>query len=96
MREVALDTETTGLDPFEGHRIVEIGCVELVNGIPSGQSFHLNAAPMAGEVKMVFPRRMDAPITKSTGTNGYPTVRYGRIKPGCFFRRTTTAAAVIP
>ncbi len=34
-----LDTETTGLDPYQGHRVVEIGCIELVNGIPSGQSF---------------------------------------------------------
>jgi DNA polymerase-3 subunit epsilon len=40
MREIVLDTETTGLDPFSGHRVVEIGCVELVNGIPSGQTFH--------------------------------------------------------
>lgn len=36
MREIVLDTETTGLDPFQGHRIVEIGCVELINGMPSG------------------------------------------------------------
>jgi len=35
-----LDTETTGLDPLDGHRLVEIGCVELVNRIPSGQTFH--------------------------------------------------------
>ena len=40
MREIVLDTETTGLDPFQGHRLVEIGCVELVNRIPSGQTFH--------------------------------------------------------
>jgi DNA polymerase-3 subunit epsilon len=40
MREIVLDTETTGLDPFQGHRVVEIGCLELVNRIPSGQSFH--------------------------------------------------------
>jgi DNA polymerase III subunit epsilon len=40
MREIVLDTETTGLDPYQGHRLVEVGCVELVNGIPSGQSFH--------------------------------------------------------
>jgi len=40
MREIVLDTETTGLDPFQGHRLVELGCIELVNGIPSGQSFH--------------------------------------------------------
>ena len=40
MREIVLDTETTGLDPLDGHRVVEIGCVELVNRIPSGQTFH--------------------------------------------------------
>jgi len=40
MREIVLDTETTGLDPFQGDRLVEIGCIELVNGIPSGQTFH--------------------------------------------------------
>jgi DNA polymerase III subunit epsilon len=40
MREIILDTETTGLSPGEGHRIIEIGCVELINHIPSGQVFH--------------------------------------------------------
>ena len=40
MREVVLDTETTGLDPAAGHRIVEIGCLELVNRIATGRSFH--------------------------------------------------------
>jgi DNA polymerase-3 subunit epsilon len=40
MREIVLDTETTGLDPFQGDRVVEIGCVELLNRIPSGQTFH--------------------------------------------------------
>ncbi len=40
MREIVLDTETTGLDPQEGHRIVEIGCVELINGVPSGKTYH--------------------------------------------------------
>ncbi len=40
MREIVLDTETTGLDPYQGHRLVEIGCIELVNRIPSGQTFH--------------------------------------------------------
>ena len=39
MREVVLDTETTGLDPSAGHRIVEVGAVELVNHIPSGRRF---------------------------------------------------------
>jgi DNA polymerase-3 subunit epsilon len=40
MREIVLDTETTGLDPFQGHRVVEIGCVELINRIPTGATFH--------------------------------------------------------
>ncbi len=40
MREVVLDTETTGLDPAGGHRIVEIGCVELVHHLPTGAVFH--------------------------------------------------------
>jgi DNA polymerase-3 subunit epsilon len=40
MREIVFDTETTGLDPYQGDRLVEIGCVELINGFPTGQSFH--------------------------------------------------------
>src|SRR5262245_8591297 len=39
-REIVFDTETTGLEPDDGHRVVEIGCVELIDGIPSGRSFH--------------------------------------------------------
>ena len=39
-REIVLDTETTGLDPRKGDRIVEIGCIELVNRIPSGREWH--------------------------------------------------------
>ena len=40
MREVVLDTETTGLSPATGDRIVEIGCVELINRLPTGKNFH--------------------------------------------------------
>lgn len=40
MREIVLDTETTGLEPADGHRVVEIGCIELVNHIPSGRVWH--------------------------------------------------------
>jgi DNA polymerase-3 subunit epsilon len=40
MREIVLDTETTGLDPLTGDRVVEIGCIELYNRIPTGQTFH--------------------------------------------------------
>lgn len=40
MREIVLDTETTGFDPLTGHRIVEIGCVELFNHLPTGATYH--------------------------------------------------------
>ena len=40
MREIVFDTETTGLDPLQGDRMVEIGCIELINRFPSGKSFH--------------------------------------------------------
>jgi len=40
MREIVLDTETTGFEPSEGHRIVEIGAIELVNHMPTGRTYH--------------------------------------------------------
>ena len=40
MREIVLDTETTGLDPLTGHRVVELGCIELVNLVATGKTFH--------------------------------------------------------
>lgn len=45
MREIALDTETTGLDPSDGHRIVEIGCVELDNHVPTGEVWQTYVNP---------------------------------------------------
>ncbi|WP_034998081.1 DNA polymerase III subunit epsilon [Beijerinckia mobilis] len=45
MREIILDTETTGLDPAEGHRIIEIGCVELLHSVPTGQTYHVYIDP---------------------------------------------------
>jgi DNA polymerase-3 subunit epsilon len=45
MREIILDTETTGLDPAQGHRLVEIGAIELVNHIPSGRRYHVYIDP---------------------------------------------------
>jgi len=44
-REIVLDTETTGLSPREGHRVVEIGCVELINRMPTGRHFHVYINP---------------------------------------------------
>ena len=40
MREIVLDTETTGLDPLAGHRVVEVGCIELMNMVATGRTFH--------------------------------------------------------
>jgi DNA polymerase-3 subunit epsilon len=45
MREIALDTETTGLDPAQGHRIIEICCIELENHLPTDQVFHTLVNP---------------------------------------------------
>ena len=45
MREVVLDTETTGLEPDQGHRIVELGAVELFNHVPTGRTFHSYVNP---------------------------------------------------
>jgi DNA polymerase-3 subunit epsilon len=45
MREVVLDTETTGLEPSQGHRIIEIGCIELKNRTPTGRRYHTYVNP---------------------------------------------------
>ncbi len=44
-RHIILDTETTGLSPKEGHRLVEIGCLETINRIPTGKTFHVYINP---------------------------------------------------
>ena len=45
MRQLIIDTETTGLSPDQGHRVVELGCVELLNRIPTGATFHVYLNP---------------------------------------------------
>ena len=45
LREIVLDTETTGLDPDQGHRIVEVAALELVNHLPTGRTFHSYVNP---------------------------------------------------
>ena len=45
MREIVLDTETTGIDPKDGHRIIEIGALELVNQMPTGEQLHIYINP---------------------------------------------------
>ena len=48
MREIVLDTETTGLDVSQGHRIIEIGALEIINLVPSGKTLHLYINPERG------------------------------------------------
>ncbi|WP_417514843.1 DNA polymerase III subunit epsilon [Marinobacter sp.] len=45
MRQIVLDTETTGIDPAEGHRIIEIGCVEMLERQPTGRNYHVYINP---------------------------------------------------
>ncbi|MEC8642063.1 MAG: DNA polymerase III subunit epsilon, partial [Pseudomonadota bacterium] len=45
MREIVLDTETTGISPSDGHRIIEIGALELFNQTPTGEQFHIYINP---------------------------------------------------
>ena len=45
MRKIVLDTETTGLNPLDGHRIIEIGCVELEDNLPTGKEWHTYLNP---------------------------------------------------
>src|SRR4051794_23900521 len=45
MREIVIDTETTGLDPSDGHRIVEVACIELLHHVPTGRKFHRYVNP---------------------------------------------------
>ena len=56
MREIVFDTETTGLDPLQGHRVVEIGCVELFNHVATGKTYQVYLNPeraMPTEATMV-------------------------------------------
>lgn len=45
MREIIFDTETTGFDPLQGHRLIEIGCVEMIDGVITGNHYHVYLNP---------------------------------------------------
>jgi len=55
LREIVLDTETTGLDPVDGHRIIEVGCVELFDHLPTGETFqrYLNPERLVSDSERV-------------------------------------------
>ncbi|MCZ8078152.1 MAG: DNA polymerase III subunit epsilon [Rhodobacteraceae bacterium] len=74
MREIVLDTETTGFEPTEGHRIVEIGAVELFNHLPTGRTYHQYINPERGMPKEAFEVHglgddflRDKPVFKAVG-----------------------------
>ena len=74
MREIVLDTETTGFEPTEGHRIVEIGAVELFNHLPTGQTYHQYINPERAMPKEAFEVHglgddflRDKPVFKAVG-----------------------------
>lgn len=54
MREIVLDTETTGFEPSEGHRMVEIGAIELFNHLPTGRTYHQYLNPERSVPKEAF------------------------------------------
>ena len=70
MREIVLDTETTGLDPLRGDRLVEIGCVEIFNRMPTGQIFHRHINPERGDAGGSFRR------ARAFERSSLPTSRY--------------------
>ena len=45
LKQIILDTETTGLDPKSGHRVIEIGCIEIINRKFTGEQFHVYLNP---------------------------------------------------
>jgi len=75
MREIVIDTETTGFDPLGGHRVVEIGAVELVDHSPTGRTFHRYLNPErdvpADAVAVHFSLPSSSPTSRSLLT--WPT-----------------------
>ncbi|WP_425044903.1 DNA polymerase III subunit epsilon [Primorskyibacter sp. S87] len=73
MREIVLDTETTGFDPEGGDRIVEIGCLELLNHMPTGETYHQYINPLrsmpqdAFQVHGIGPDLLDPPQPPAPG-----------------------------
>ena len=68
MKEVILDTETTGLSVKDGHRIVEIGCIELENFVPTNNNFHCYLNP---ERKV-----SEKALLNLLHTSGYPNIKF--------------------
>ncbi len=72
MREIILDTETTGLDPLRGDRLVEIGGIELVNHFPTGRTYHVYINPERDMPEEAF-RVTASPPSSSPTSRASPT-----------------------
>lgn len=86
MREIVLDTETTGFEPSEGDRIVEIGAVELFNHMPTGKTYHQYINPQRSMPKSAFEVHglgdeflRDKPVFKSIGQEFLDFVQDARL-----------------
>ncbi len=86
MREIALDTETTGLDPASGHRIVEIGCVEMISHVRTGRVYHTYLNPerdMPEEAERVHGLSADflsdKPLFRDTAQNFLAFIRDAKL-----------------
>ena len=75
LREIVLDTETTGLDAKTGDRLIEIGCVEILNRIPTGDEFHAYINP---ETREVHPQAEAVQACRARGRT-IPSPRWGGV-----------------
>ena len=69
MRELVFDTETTGLSPQNGDRLVEIGCVELHNRVMTGRTFHAYVNPGRPMPAEAFTRRFGNVVGRTVGSS---------------------------
>jgi hypothetical protein len=100
MREIIFDTETTGLNPAGGDRMVEIGCIEIVNRVETGRTFHAYfnpERPMPSEAEAVHacptsscPTSRDSPTRSKSCSSSSAIRRWSRTMP-----RLTSASSTM-
>jgi DNA polymerase III epsilon subunit-like protein len=86
VRQIVLDTETTGLEVADGHRVIEIGCIELVHRRPTGRDWHRYRKPG---------REVDRERSRSTASrmNSSPRSRSSRRWPGISSHSSTARSS---
>ena len=89
MRQVVLDTETTGLDPAQGHRVIEIGCVEIVNRKLTNKHFHCYLNPD----REIDAAAIEATVAAPIGTSSNSSINGGS---GCSVVVIAVAVQLLP